>query len=99
MFDLNTLIAPGSSLYLQVAQGINDRGEIAGSGVDAGGSVHSYLLVPCNDEGPSGCQEVVAGAPTATFSTPASPTEANSTPRLRWVPRRLPGPLLRMQGH
>jgi probable HAF family extracellular repeat protein len=58
MFDLNALIPPGASLHLQWARDINDRGEIAGFGVDASGNEHAYLLVPCNENGASDCQEV-----------------------------------------
>jgi probable HAF family extracellular repeat protein len=52
--DLNTLIAPNSSLHLTNANNINERGEIAGSGVPAGCQPadvdtcgHAYLLIPC----------------------------------------------------
>src|SRR5438309_6655952 len=38
IFDLNTLIPPGASLHLQWARDINDRGEIAGTGLDAEGN-------------------------------------------------------------
>jgi probable HAF family extracellular repeat protein len=47
MLDLNALIQPDSSLYLTNAQGINDRGEIAGTALDtATGAVVAFLAVP-----------------------------------------------------
>ena len=46
--DLNSLLPPNSNLDLQVAVTINNRGEIAGSGQDAQGNVHAYLLIPCD---------------------------------------------------
>jgi probable HAF family extracellular repeat protein len=93
IFDLNSLIAPGASLTLELAQGINDRGEIAGIGVDAKGNEHAYLLVPCDNDSKSDCQEVFTGAPATLFSTLVSPKQATSTPRSPWMPHRLPGPL------
>lgn len=48
MVDLNTLIPADSSLYLTSPETINDRGEIAGVGVDANGNQHAFLLIPCS---------------------------------------------------
>lgn len=44
--DLNTLVAPGSGLTIIDGETINDRGEIAGSGVLPNGDIHSVVLVP-----------------------------------------------------
>jgi probable HAF family extracellular repeat protein len=68
IFDLNALIPPGSPLYLVHPQTINDRGEIAGFGVDADGNQHVFLLIPCdeNHSGIEGCDySLVESAPTA----------------------------------
>lgn len=47
MLDLNALIQPDTSLYLTNAQGINNRGEIAGTALDtATGAVVAFLAVP-----------------------------------------------------
>jgi probable HAF family extracellular repeat protein len=62
LFDLNTLLPPGASLNLHVAQQINDRGEIAGTAVDVLGNQHAFLLVPCAANEGANCQEVVPGA-------------------------------------
>jgi len=64
MVDLNTLIPAGASLQLTYAVAINDRGEIAGSGVPPGvlpeeyeTKGHAYILLPCDEEHPKleGC--------------------------------------------
>jgi probable HAF family extracellular repeat protein len=57
LFDLNTLIPLGSALYLRHTYTINDRGEIAGTGVDAGGNEHAFLAIPCDENHPgvAGC--------------------------------------------
>jgi hypothetical protein len=54
---LNALIPPDSALYLQFVQNINDRGEIAGMGVDSSGNTHAFLLIPCDEQhhGVEGC--------------------------------------------
>ena len=57
MIDLNTLISANPSLHLVSADCINDRGEIAGTGVPAGVSWedtetlgHAFLLIPVHAE-------------------------------------------------
>lgn len=57
IFDLNQLIPSSSSLFLRVTQTINDRGEIAGTGHDAAGNEHAFLLIPCDENHPNlaGC--------------------------------------------
>ncbi len=64
IFDLNTLIPPGSPLALQFAQNINDRGEIVAYGVDANGNGRVALLIPCDEEhsGFEGCDYDFADA-------------------------------------
>jgi probable HAF family extracellular repeat protein len=46
MMDLNSLIQPDSSLYLVLAQGINDAGEIVGTALDPNGVEVGFLAVP-----------------------------------------------------
>ena len=47
MIDLNSLIPSGSPLYLTEAEGINDRGEIAGTAFDPStGDAPAFLAIP-----------------------------------------------------
>jgi hypothetical protein len=48
MMDLNSLVPSGSSLYLTSGQGINDRGEIAGTAYDPSNpnDTPAFLLIP-----------------------------------------------------
>ena len=59
--DLNTLIPPDSTLYLTTPVTINDRGEIAGVGLDSSGNQHAFLLIPCSHDDDA-CQDA-AGYP------------------------------------
>jgi len=71
MADLNTLVPPNSSIQLIEALQINNRGEIAGNGVDANGNNHAVLLIPCDENHPdvAGCDysmvDASAAAPSA----------------------------------
>jgi probable HAF family extracellular repeat protein len=48
--DLNTLVIQPTSLYLTLAQGINDAGEIAGTAIDtSSGETVGFLAVPVFD--------------------------------------------------
>ncbi|MGP8094723.1 MAG: hypothetical protein ACLP72_15545 [Candidatus Sulfotelmatobacter sp.] len=82
IFDLNTLIPPGSALYLLSPDSINDRGEIAGTGVDANGNEHAFLLIPCDENHPGveGCDYSMVDATSATQS-PAPRYEPSGTQR------------------
>ena len=46
MNDLNELVVGDSSLYLLLAQGINDQGEIVGTAVEPDGTQVGFLAVP-----------------------------------------------------
>lgn len=69
LYDLNTLIPPGASLRLLFALGINDRGEIAGTGLAVDGNRHDFLLVPCAANSATDCQETFADASATSLST------------------------------
>jgi hypothetical protein len=43
--ELNTLIPPSAGWFLQITAGINDRGQIAGTGLFAG-VLHGFILTP-----------------------------------------------------
>jgi probable HAF family extracellular repeat protein len=69
MVDLNTLIPPGPGVQLNLAETINDRGEIAVNGDPPGCGVveqcgHAYLLIPCDEHHPGveGCDYRLADA-------------------------------------
>jgi hypothetical protein len=51
--DLNTLIPPYSGWFLQFANGINNRGQIAGMGL-VNGVQHGYILTPVDDDKENG---------------------------------------------
>jgi probable HAF family extracellular repeat protein len=46
MLDLNKLIPPNSGWELDVANGINDAGEIVGYGTRNGTNLRAFLLTP-----------------------------------------------------
>jgi probable HAF family extracellular repeat protein len=94
MVDLNTLIPPNSSLQLNFPLNINERGEIAGSGLPTGCTNndlcgHLFLLTPCDDSHGDGgqCEEQAKGA-TGTVQNssalitqkPTTMTEGSSSP-------------------
>jgi probable HAF family extracellular repeat protein len=51
MIDLNNFVPPGSDLQVTDGETINNRGEIAGSGMLPNGDFHAIVLVPCDDTG------------------------------------------------
>jgi len=88
MVDLNSLIPPGSSLDLALPYGINDSGEIVGSGLPPGCAPqdnqicgHAFLLIPCDENHPGveGCDYSLVDATVATQSNPAPVTQPPST--------------------
>lgn len=91
IFDLNALIPSGSPLYLRQTYTINDRGEIAGEGVDTSGNGHAFLLVPCDEQHPDvgGCDYDLVDASTAAQSTAPRyvPSGMQHPPRSRWSNR------------
>jgi probable HAF family extracellular repeat protein len=101
IFDLNALIPSGASLHLQWAQDINDRGEIAGSGLDASGNLHAFLLIPCAPNNPSDCQEIVADTAGTTpvglepLQGPTTLAEQSSSPSRLLRQRLRFGPVVR----
>ena len=58
MQDLNNLIPAGSGWVLQQAYGINDLGQIAGSGT-IGGNTHAFLLTPSSVPEPASLSVLV----------------------------------------
>lgn len=76
--DLNTLILANSALYLTSPATINDRGEIAGFGLDTSGNQRAFLLVPCDENHPNveGCDYNLVEAVTELQVQPAEITQA-----------------------
>jgi probable HAF family extracellular repeat protein len=95
--DLNTLIPADSSLYLTSPETINDRGEIAGVGVDIStGNQHAFLLIPCAPDD-TACQDAAAGP--AFRPAPAITKSASSQNNvIRRILRRRLGPMYKAQG-
>jgi hypothetical protein len=52
--DLNKFIPKNSPWYLQAAQSLNDRGQIAGYGT-INGETHAFLATPCHWHGNRQC--------------------------------------------
>lgn len=50
IYDLNTLIPTDSGIDVLEALGINDRGQIAGYGLDSSYNIHAFLATPCDDQ-------------------------------------------------
>ncbi len=105
MADLNTLIPPDSIMHLFWAAYINDRGEITGFGFLPDGDVHTFLLIPCdeNHSDVGACDYSLINAATATASVSPAPTMLNltavshDTPMRRLVRKQL-GPRFHIPG-
>lgn len=77
MIDLNVFVPPSSDLVLTSGETINDRGEIAGSGMLPNGDFHAIVLIPCdtNSQRDESCRNADARAasrPLRSDSTVAS---------------------------
>jgi probable HAF family extracellular repeat protein len=73
LVDLNNLVLPGSKLQVSEPETINDRGEIAGLGIDASGNSRAFLLIPCDEHHPEveGCDYALVDSETAAQVRPA----------------------------
>jgi probable HAF family extracellular repeat protein len=89
MVDLNALIPPDSTLFLTSPETINDRGEIAGVGLDSNVNQHAFLLIPCDENhfNLEGCDYTTVDPSTAAAQTRQAPiitvhatTQASVTP-------------------
>jgi probable HAF family extracellular repeat protein len=82
MVDLNSLVPPGSELQLTNALNINDRGEIAGTGLLPDGDFRNFLVIPCDENHPSveGCDYNLVDATTAASPSPLVSDAARRTP-------------------
>jgi probable HAF family extracellular repeat protein len=73
MANLNTLIPPGSHFFLQEALGINNRGQIIGTGVLPNGQVRGYLLTPRDGTNPAAGRAATEGNLPSTHTAPSAP--------------------------
>ena len=78
LVNLNTLVPQSSTLYLQYAENINDRGEIVGTGLDAQGNGHAVLLIPC-DESHSDVEDCDYGLVDAAAATKHDSTQESNS--------------------
>jgi probable HAF family extracellular repeat protein len=76
LVDLNNLVPPESNLHISEPETINDRGEIAGLGIDASGSSRAFLLIPCDEHHPEvdGCDYDMVDSDTAAQVRPSQIT-------------------------
>ena len=83
LYDLNSLIQANSGLAIGDVNFINDRGEIAATGVLPNGDEHAILLVPCDQDHPNveGCDySMVEGSGlTSDSSKPITHQQLTST--------------------
>jgi probable HAF family extracellular repeat protein len=77
IYDLNTLIPPGSGLTLNVGWDINDGGEITGSAVLPNGNVRAFVLIPCDRNDPDGCQNQLLDRASGTDNLTLAPKKIN----------------------
>jgi probable HAF family extracellular repeat protein len=68
IINLNDFVPSGTDLVITDGESINDRGEIAGSGLLPNGDFHAVVLIPCsNEEGnDDGCRDA-SEAPDSTM--------------------------------
>lgn len=81
MIDLNAFVPPESDLTITDGETINDRGEIAGSGMLPNGDFHAILLVPCgsNPSDSDECRDATAPVAVRNNSQASRPTHHKST--------------------
>jgi probable HAF family extracellular repeat protein len=97
LVDLNTLVPSNPGLVLFDALYINDSGEIAAQGTLSNGDVHSFVLIPCDENHPGveGCDYSLVDAATAAAQSAARPYVPSTTQNLsrsRWSNRyHIPG--------
>jgi probable HAF family extracellular repeat protein len=99
MVDLNSLVS-NSDIYVTFATTINDRGEIAGSGVLPNGDERAVLLVPCRDDDQACAMDATGKAAATVRPAPLtrSPQFSHQGNSIRQRFRRPLGPGLHLLG-
>ena len=86
MIDLNRFVPNRSHLTVTDGETINNRGEIAASGMLPNGDFHAVVLIPCN--GGQGCQDGSRHEGTRPgITATGSPTAGGA--RLIWTPNEM----------
>ena len=86
MIDLNRFVPKSSRLTVTDGETINDRGEIAASGMLPNGDFHAVILIPCN--GGQGCQDGSRHEGTRQSTrTTGSPTASDAA--RTWTPNEM----------
>jgi probable HAF family extracellular repeat protein len=80
LVDLNTLVLPGTTMFVTSALVINDGGEIGCLGALSNGDGHACVLIPCDENHPGveGCDYALVDA--ATAAQVRAPQAAQSSP-------------------
>ena len=78
MYDLNTLIPPGSNLALVDPLDVNDNGEITGGASLPDGTTHAFLMIPCDEHDPGNCHNQLLAAEEDTNQSHRSPERVKS---------------------
>ena len=78
MIDLNRFVPKRSHLTVTDGETINNRGEIAASGMLPNGDFHAVVLIPCN--GGQGCQAGSRHEDTQPSTTATGPPTAAGAP-------------------
>jgi probable HAF family extracellular repeat protein len=91
MIDLNRFVPKGSRLTVTDGETINDRGEIAASGMLPNGDFHAVVLIPCY--GGQGCQDGSRHEGTRQ-SAPATGSPIAAGAPLPWTPNEIAAKLI-----
>ena len=86
MIDLNRFVPNRSHLTVTDGETINNRGEIAASGMLPNGDLHAVVLIPCNAG--QGCQDG-SRHEGARQSTPATGSPAALDAAPTWTPNEM----------
>jgi probable HAF family extracellular repeat protein len=95
LVDLNTLVSDGPDFQALIAYNVNERGEIAGTGVPSGCDRvdlcgHVFLMIPCDDKHPGECRDYsLVDIPDQEVAAQTLVLPPNFKPGLRSSVRRL----------